>query len=84
MPLRSTVPSLLIKEEIVMAKLDTRTNVNDRTGSEYHIGNTSGDGGINPLGPADAPINPPSVVINANGGKPFNVTVGSTKIVTPA
>jgi len=67
-----------------MAKLDTRFTPNDRISTEFHVGNTSGDPGVNPLGPADAPINPASVVINANGGKPFNVTIGSTKIVTPA
>jgi len=30
-----------------------------------HIGGSSGDPGVNPLGPADAPSNPASVVINA-------------------
>ncbi len=67
-----------------MAKLDIRFTSNDRQSTEFHVGNTSGDPGVNPLGPADAPSIPANVVISANGGKPFNVTVGSTKIVTPA
>ena len=81
-PLVSSI--IPLKEEIRMARQDIRYTPTDKQSTEMHIGGSSGDPGVNPLGPADAPSNPASVVINANGGKPFNVTVGSTKIVTPA
>jgi len=81
-PLVSSI--IPLKEEIRMARQDIRYTPTDKQSTEMHIGGSSGDPGVNPLGPADAPSNPAGVVINANGGKPFNVTVGSTKIVTPA
>ena len=39
--------------------------------------------GQNPQGPGDS-ANPPSVNVVIPGGKQTNVTIGSTKIVTPA
>jgi hypothetical protein len=39
--------------------------------------------GVNPAGPSDSATPPPANVI-IPGGKQTNVTVGSTKIVTPA
>jgi len=66
-----------------MAKIDQKFNLGG-CGVEMHVGQNPGDSGTNAAGPSDSPSNPASVVINANGGKPFNVTVGSTKIVSPA
>lgn len=48
---------------------------------EHHVGNPVGSPGTNPRGPADAPIVHPQAATNV---KTTNITVGSTKIVTPA
>ena len=64
-----------------MAQID-QTFVFGVTGAtvEVHAGNASGTTGVNPKGPADAPIIPPNVVAS----KIVNTTVGSTKILNPA
>ncbi len=64
-----------------MAQIDS-TFVFGNTGAtvEVHAGNPSGTTGVNPKGPADAPIVPPNVVT----GKTVNTTVLSSKVVNPA
>jgi hypothetical protein len=67
-----------------MAKIDTRFTPNDRQSTEFHVGNQSGDPGVNPLGPVDAPNIPPNVVVSGNAGKQLNITTPFQKIVNPA
>jgi hypothetical protein len=63
-----------------MARQDIRTAVNDRTGSEYQIGGSSGDAGQNPLSPADSANPLPANVV----GKQTVIVTQFQKLVTPA
>ena len=63
-----------------MAKIDSKFTLGPCS-IEMHAGQTSGDGGTNASGPADAPNVHPKI---ATTSTVINKTVGSTHIVSPA
>ncbi len=64
-----------------MSKID-QTFVLGSSTIEFHVGNTSGSTGQNPLPPVDSPIISPKV--QAPGGTILSKTVGSSRFQNPA